>query len=204
MDLSGHLHVLPTLPPEEESPVIPGYEAGRPKSLSGCGGKETNFVLLPATGVHPACSLFTILTELPRFPHFPFLSALLLNTLNLSYSLRQRDQISHPYQRRNIIFWFYVFKGREGQSQFLRSPRHRLGPLEHLDLGFESHSRYGCMSAFFCIVLPCVNRGLPMGWSPVRGVLPKCLNGFTVKEVNSESEEARGLIRGKYKNNKEC
>jgi hypothetical protein len=29
-----------------------------------------------------------------------------------------------------------------------------------------------------------------MGRSPMRGVLPKCLNGFIVSEVNSESEQA--------------
>jgi hypothetical protein len=31
-----------------------------------------------------------------------------------------------------------------------------LRPLEHWDRGFESHSRYGCVSAFFCVVLSCV------------------------------------------------
>jgi len=33
-----------------------------------------------------------------------------------------------------------------------------------------------------------------MGRSPVRGVLPKCQNGFIVSEVTSESEQVGGLI----------
>jgi len=39
-------------------------------------------------------------------------------------------------------------------------------------------------------VLGC--RGLATGRSPIQGVLPKCQNGFTVLEVNSESEQDRG------------
>jgi hypothetical protein len=31
-----------------------------------------------------------------------------------------------------------------------------LRPLEHWDHGFESHLRHGCVSAIFCVVLPCV------------------------------------------------
>jgi len=41
------------------------------------------------------------------------------------------------------------------------------GPLEHWDRGFESRSMYGCVSAFFCVVLSCVDTGLAMGRSPV-------------------------------------
>jgi hypothetical protein len=33
-------------------------------------------------------------------------------------------------------------------------------PFEHWDRGFESHSRHGCVSAFFCVVLSCVSRAL--------------------------------------------
>jgi hypothetical protein len=42
--------------------------------------------------------------------------------------------------------------------------------LSETDRGFESRSRHGCMSAFFCVVLSCA-----MGRSPVQGLLPKCL-----------------------------
>jgi hypothetical protein len=41
-----------------------------------------------------------------------------------------------------------------------------------LDHGFESRSRYGCLSSFVCVVLSCVGRGLATGWSLVKGVLP--------------------------------
>jgi hypothetical protein len=47
-----------------------------------------------------------------------------------------------------------------------------LRPLEHWDRGFESRSRHGCVSVFFCVVLSCVGSGLEMGTSPVEGVLP--------------------------------
>jgi len=41
------------------------------------------------------------------------------------------------------------------------------------------------MSAF-CVVLSCEDRGLTRGSSLVQGVLPKCLNGSMVPEVNFE------------------
>jgi hypothetical protein len=45
-------------------------------------------------------------------------------------------------------------------------------PLEYWDRRFESHSGYGCLSAFVLFVLSCVGSGLASGWSPVQGVLP--------------------------------
>jgi hypothetical protein len=48
------------------------------------------------------------------------------------------------------------------------------------------------MSTFFCVVLSCAGGGLKMGRSPVQRVLPKCLDGFVVSEVSSESEQAIG------------
>jgi len=47
---------------------------------------------------------------------------------------------------------------------------------------------YVCTYAFFCVVLSCIGRGFARG----QGVLPKCLHGFTVLEVNSELEQAKG------------
>jgi hypothetical protein len=47
-----------------------------------------------------------------------------------------------------------------------------LRPFKHWDCGFESHPRYGCLSAFILFVLSCVGGGLATGWSPVQGVLP--------------------------------
>jgi len=38
-----------------------------------------------------------------------------------------------------------------------------LRPLEHWDRGFESRSGHGYVPAFFCVVLPCVGRGLESG-----------------------------------------
>jgi hypothetical protein len=50
------------------------------------------------------------------------------------------------------------------------------------------------MSAFFYVVLFCVDRDFAMGRSPFRGVLPKCLKLFMVSEVNSESKQGRGTV----------
>jgi hypothetical protein len=57
---------------------------------------------------------------------------------------------------------------------------------------------YTRMSTFSCSVFSCVGRDFAMGWSSVLGVLTKCLNGFTVSEVNSESEQARGFNPWKW------
>jgi len=67
--------------------------------------------------------------------------------------------------------------------------------------GFLVGSRHGCVSTFFYVVLPCVCRGLEMGRSPIQRDLPKCLNRFTVSELNSESKPARGPIRDSYNSN---
>jgi hypothetical protein len=48
------------------------------------------------------------------------------------------------------------------------------------------------MYTFLCVMLLSGGRGHAMGSSPVPGVLPKCLNGFILSEVNSESEQTRG------------
>jgi hypothetical protein len=49
------------------------------------------------------------------------------------------------------------------------------------------------MSAFFCVVLSRVGRGLAMGRSPIKAVLPKSIKGFKVSKVFfSESNHARG------------
>jgi hypothetical protein len=46
-------------------------------------------------------------------------------------------------------------------------------PREHLDVGFESHSRHGCLCAFIlCLCFLCVDSGLATGSSPIQGVLP--------------------------------
>jgi hypothetical protein len=44
--------------------------------------------------------------------------------------------------------------------------------LEHWDHMFESRSRHGCVSTFFCVMLSCVGSGFAMGWSSIQGVLP--------------------------------
>jgi hypothetical protein len=43
------------------------------------------------------------------------------------------------------------------------------------------------MSATLCVVLPCVGEDHALGRSPVQGILTKCLKGFVVSEVNSDS-----------------
>jgi hypothetical protein len=47
------------------------------------------------------------------------------------------------------------------------------------------------MSPSFCAVLSSVGRDFAMGRSAVQEVLSKCLKGFIVSEVNSESEQTR-------------
>jgi hypothetical protein len=58
------------------------------------------------------------------------------------------------------------------RSQWPCGLRRGSWPVGCWDRGFESRSRHGCLSASFCVVLPCVGRGLATGWSLVQGVLP--------------------------------
>jgi hypothetical protein len=48
------------------------------------------------------------------------------------------------------------------------------------------------MSAFFCVVLACVGWDLVMGLYAAHGILPDYLKGFTLSEVHSDSDQARG------------
>jgi hypothetical protein len=56
--------------------------------------------------------------------------------------------------------------------------------FEHWNCGFESYSRHGCVTAFFCVVLSCVGRGLALGRSPVR-VLPNVHRFINSEKLNS-------------------
>jgi hypothetical protein len=47
------------------------------------------------------------------------------------------------------------------------------------------------MSAFYCVVLSCVGRGLAVGRFAIHRILPKCLERFRVARVNSVPEQAR-------------
>jgi hypothetical protein len=51
----------------------------------------------------------------------------------------------------------------------------------------------GSNPTVLCVVLSCVGRGLAICRSPVQGILPKCLNGFIVTEVNSEKRTIRHM-----------
>jgi len=50
------------------------------------------------------------------------------------------------------------------------------------------------MSSFFYFMQSCLGTGTATGRFPIQGILPKCLKGFIVSEVNSESEQARDRI----------
>jgi hypothetical protein len=43
----------------------------------------------------------------------------------------------------------------------------------------------------FSVVLSCVGRRLAMGRSAAQSVLPRCMKGFIVSEVNFELEQTR-------------
>jgi hypothetical protein len=49
-----------------------------------------------------------------------------------------------------------------------------------------------CISAFFCVVLSCVGRGLASGWSTVQGVLPNIHRFIKSEKLNSGSEKTMG------------
>jgi hypothetical protein len=53
---------------------------------------------------------------------------------------------------------------------------------------FDSCSKHACMFAFVCVVLSCVGECLEMGQAPAHRV-----PNFIVSEVNSETEQAKGL-----------
>jgi hypothetical protein len=86
---------------------------------------------------------------------------------------------SYPVHSAPRPQFLYSFLNVPSQFSFLREKHadhsghavygmNRLRSLEHWDLGFESHSRHGCL----CTFILCVGSGLATGWSPVQGVLP--------------------------------
>jgi hypothetical protein len=58
---------------------------------------------------------------------------------------------------------FFTLQFYAGPSGRAVQGTYSLRPLEHWDLEFESHSRHGYVSAFFCVMLSCVGRGLASG-----------------------------------------
>jgi hypothetical protein len=62
-------------------------------------------------------------------------------------------------------------KNQSRQSWLLCGLRHRYWPLGNWECGSESSSRHRYLSFCFCIMLPCVDRGLATGWSLIQEVL---------------------------------
>jgi hypothetical protein len=78
-----------------------------------------------------------------------------LMELNFTYLI-----INH---RRSEVAGLVSMIPDSGRSQWPRGLRHVLASLEHWDRMFGSCSGDGCVSAFFCVVLSCVGRGLASG-----------------------------------------
>jgi hypothetical protein len=66
-------------------------------------------------------------------------------------------------------------------SRWPRGLRSRSWRLLYWDRGFESRSRYGCLSLCFCVVLSCV--AFATGWSLVQRSPTSCLNEITKPPV---------------------
>jgi hypothetical protein len=47
------------------------------------------------------------------------------------------------------------------------------------------------MFSFFCVLLSCIGIGFVMCRSPIQGVLPVCLKGFTESELNFDSQHTK-------------
>jgi len=106
------------------------------------------------------------------FPNFTYLTA-----PHISLLLIQIYYYTESYYRLNTAMshkLFSVYIEKCGRSQWLRVLRHLLSSTAKTlgSLGFESRSRHGCVSSFFCVMLSYVGRGLTTDRSPVQGVLP--------------------------------
>jgi hypothetical protein len=75
-----------------------------------------------------------------------------------------------------------------------------LGPLEHWDHGFESHSGHEFTSEFLCVDLSCAVRGLAFGPSPVQ-VPPKYSKVSIVLKFIVNQKRPKGLPRHTYNKN---
>jgi hypothetical protein len=72
------------------------------------------------------------------------------------------------------------------------SPRRESNPRTPIVQAIaQRYTDWAITALFFYVVLSNIDKGLVMNWFTEQ-VLPKCLKGFTVSEVNSDSEQARG------------
>jgi hypothetical protein len=120
-----------------------------------------------------------------------------MHTYTLLYMIMNADTDTVKIQHKHIITEKFI-----SRPDLLPANSKVLMVLDYSDTGIVSSnpslgmdiclrfSELCCLSV--CLSVCAVFRGLVMGRSPIQGVLPKCLNGFTVSEVNSGSEEARG------------
>jgi hypothetical protein len=77
------------------------------------------------------------------------------------------------------------------QSQWPSSLKYVL-PLEHWDHGFESHSRYGRVFAFCCVVLSCVKvEALRRADPPSKEFYQLCNRFISFRKINPEPEQAK-------------
>jgi hypothetical protein len=71
--------------------------------------------------------------------------------------------LSGPILKMQAEKFFQDLKLVGGRSQWSCGLRRGSWPVGCWDRGFESRSRHGCLSASFCVVLSCVDRGLATG-----------------------------------------
>jgi hypothetical protein len=102
-------------------------------------------------------------TKLSRWPIFLCVLWCIMSE-NVSHYTSLHMHHVEKYFKLNLL----ILAGPSGRAV---ESTYCLRPPEHSDHGFESRSRHGCVSAFFCVVLSCVGRGLASVRSPMQGVL---------------------------------
>jgi hypothetical protein len=129
---------------------LSGYQ-----SRSGRGGKEETAHLSPCRESNPgrlSSCIVTVRTEVTS-PVIPYTD-----------KPHARYLLNPPPPRRDLHIKTCRCAGPTGRAVW--GP-HGLSPPDLWHRGFESRSRYGCVSTFLCVLLSCVGRSLQMSWSPV-------------------------------------
>jgi hypothetical protein len=118
--------------------------------------------------------------------------------LSTFHTLYPHSYVSLPYLIKSSAF--YLFLSTHSRSQWPGGLSRIC--LEHFDLGFESHSRHGNTSAYFCVLLSCIGKrscNFPIPHPRSLTSMSKWIHSFRSQSLIHEARTDKWVYEGRLK-----